>query len=257
MTIMCADSVIGAFYDIKTKGVTTVKRLYFAFAATLFALTCAVTFVLHRNEYRAYSTAPLSAEAITCPAEADKLMIVAHPDDETLWGGSHLLDGGWLVVCLTHGSDSTRSAEFTEAVTASGNTPLMLDYPDKVNLRRDDWTQVSGGIEADITTLLQYRDWQSVATHNPAGEYGHIHHKLTSAIVTDAFSEHGTGDLYYFADYHSARRLPEFADSLTPLPEDKLARKRELCGIYRSQERTVGKLAHMLPYEEWKEAELP
>lgn len=233
------------------------KRLYLALAAAFFVLTCAATFVLHYNEYRAYNVPALSADAIACPAEADRLMIVAHPDDETLWGGAHLLDGGWLVVCITHGTDSTRSAEFAEAVTASGNTPLMLDYPDKVNLRRDDWSQVSDGIEADIATLLQYKDWQTVATHNPAGEYGHIHHKRTSALVTDAFSEHGTGTLYYFADYCSARRLPEVEDELTPLPDDVLARKRELCDIYRSQERTVGKLSHILPYEEWKEAKHP
>ena len=31
--------------------------------------------------------------------ESQKLMIVAHPDDETIWGGSHLLEGNYLVVC--------------------------------------------------------------------------------------------------------------------------------------------------------------
>ncbi|MDO4863976.1 MAG: PIG-L family deacetylase [Ruminococcus sp.] len=233
------------------------KRLYFAFAALLFALTCAVTFVLHLSYDRAHDVAPLSAESIDCPPITDKLMIVAHPDDETLWGGAHLLDGGWLVVSLTHGSDPVRSAEFSEAVTESGNTPLMLSYPDKVNLRRDGWDEVAGGIESDIATLLQYREWQTVATHNPAGEYGHVHHKRTSALVTEAFTECGTGTLYYFGDYHSARRLPEFEGSLTPVAEDRLDRKRELCGIYCSQKRTVAKLAHMLPYEEWEEAELP
>ena len=31
----------------------------------------------------------------------NKLMIVAHPDDETLWGGGHLIDGDYVVVCVT------------------------------------------------------------------------------------------------------------------------------------------------------------
>ena len=44
---------------------------------------------------------------------------------------------------------------------------------------------------------------------------------------------------------------------MTPVSEDSLARKRELCGFYGSQSRTVEKLSHMLPYEEWEEAELP
>ena len=29
--------------------------------------------------------------------QCQKLMIVAHPDDETIWGGSHLLKGNYLV----------------------------------------------------------------------------------------------------------------------------------------------------------------
>ena len=31
----------------------------------------------------------------------DRLMIVAHPDDESLWGGAHLAKDRYLVVCLT------------------------------------------------------------------------------------------------------------------------------------------------------------
>ena len=34
-----------------------------------------------------------------------KLMVVAHPDDETLGGGAHLTEGGWFVVCLTNGDN--------------------------------------------------------------------------------------------------------------------------------------------------------
>ena len=33
----------------------------------------------------------------------DSVMFVAHPDDETIWGGSHLLKKHYLVVCLTNG----------------------------------------------------------------------------------------------------------------------------------------------------------
>ena len=28
------------------------------------------------------------------------LMIVAHPDDETLWGGAHLIEDNYYVVCV-------------------------------------------------------------------------------------------------------------------------------------------------------------
>ena len=41
-----------------------------------------------------------------------KLMVVAHPDVETLWGGAHLTEGGWFVVCLTNGYNEVRKNEF-------------------------------------------------------------------------------------------------------------------------------------------------
>ena len=43
--------------------------------------------------------------------QCQKLMIVAHPDDETIWGGSHLLKGHYLVVCLTNGNNEKRKKE--------------------------------------------------------------------------------------------------------------------------------------------------
>ena len=64
-------------------------------------------------------------------SQAKKLMIVAHPDDETLWGGAHLLEGDYLIVCLTHGGDAVRSAELRSIAEATGNACLILKYPDK------------------------------------------------------------------------------------------------------------------------------
>lgn len=34
--------------------------------------------------------------------EPESLMIVAHPDDETIWGGSHLINGNYTVLCITN-----------------------------------------------------------------------------------------------------------------------------------------------------------
>ena len=43
----------------------------------------------------------------------DRVMVVAHPDDETLWGGMHLLNDKYLVICLTNAN--TRKYEKTRA----------------------------------------------------------------------------------------------------------------------------------------------
>lgn len=84
----------------------------------------------------------------------DYLMIVAHPDDETIWGGNHLLDGRYLVVCLTSGDNKKRSEEFKRVMEMSGNQGLMFDYPDKTKGKRDNWQKVMQEIENDITYLL-------------------------------------------------------------------------------------------------------
>ena len=49
--------------------------------------------------------------------ETNKLMIVAHPDDETIWGGGHLLEGGYFVVCITNGENEIRKEEFVKTTT--------------------------------------------------------------------------------------------------------------------------------------------
>ena len=46
------------------------------------------------------------------------LFVVAHPDDEMLWGGMNLLlDSGWLVIVSTHGNKKDfRSNEFKNSI---------------------------------------------------------------------------------------------------------------------------------------------
>ena len=40
----------------------------------------------------------------------NKVMFVAHPDDDLIWGGRHLIEDDYLVVCMTRGNDPVRSA---------------------------------------------------------------------------------------------------------------------------------------------------
>lgn len=184
---------------------------------------------------------------------ADKLMIVAHPDDETLWGGGHLSQGGYFVVCITNGKNQTRASEFQSVMAASGNTGLLLSYPDKVAGRRDDWEQVWDNIAADLQLILTYRSWSQITTHNADGEYGHQHHRMTHSLVTEQYDTLGLKQpLYVFGTYYKASLLPEVSNTLTPLTENMLTKKEQLLTLYTSQKRTVKKLSHMNPYEEWE-----
>lgn len=185
--------------------------------------------------------------------KVDHLMIVAHPDDETIWGGKHLLEGNYLVVCLTNADNPTRHKEFNDVMKASHNQGIILSYPDKVNNHRDDWRKVRGTIEKDISTLLNAKDWKRIVTHNPDGEYGHIHHKMTSSIVSEiAQMQKKKERLYYFAHYVKKREMSEYPQYLhNPMSTYDETRKNHFIQYYPSQQKVMKKLQHMFPYENW------
>ena len=65
--------------------------------------------------------------------EVDKLLIIAHPDDEVLWGGMNLLlQPGWFVICSTHLNDPIRSREFFTTMSYCNVTRyIMFDVKDE------------------------------------------------------------------------------------------------------------------------------
>ncbi len=185
-----------------------------------------------------------------------KLMVVAHPDDETLWGGAHLTEGGWFVVCLTNGYNEVRKNEFYEVIKEFGCEGMILSYPDLLaNGQRSTWTTERTSIAKDVNTILKYKHWGMVVTHNPNGEYGHIHHKMTSKLVTEEFYKTYWGtNLYYFGNWYSKRKLPDMEDSLRKVPEAALEKKLEALKLYKSQKGAVDSNIHMAEYENWVRA---
>ena len=67
----------------------------------------------------------------------ESLMIVAHPDDETIFGGGHLQEKNYLVVCLTNGNHPTRKKDLQHLIKQTGNQGLIFDYPDKTNGKKE------------------------------------------------------------------------------------------------------------------------
>lgn len=178
------------------------------------------------------------------------IMIVAHPDDETIWGGVHLLQDKYLVICLTNGDNEVRANEFKKVMEQTHNTGIILNYPDKTDGKRDDWKTVYSSIEDDLNYILSTHSFKTIVTHNPKGEYGHAHHKMTSAITTSiARRLNITNHLKYFGRYYRKSNpiLP-----MKHLYDDKLlAQKSQLISNYVSQNKVCDNLKHMFPYENW------
>jgi len=110
-------------------------------------------------------------------------VIVAHPDDETLWaGGTILRHPNWkcFVVCICRGSDEDRSAKFHEALKVLGAEGIMGDLddgPDQIPLDPE-------LVEKTILELLPPISYDLIITHNITGEYTkHLRHEEVNKAV--------------------------------------------------------------------------
>ena len=184
-------------------------------------------------------------------SNVDNLMIVAHPDDELLWGGAHLIKDNYLVVCITCGTNQVRVNEFVRIMNETNDKYIMLGYPDKTNGERDSWDNHRSNISKDLNEIINLKEWNIIVTHNPDGEYGHQHHKMTSSITTENVI---TDNLYYFGKYHSKKAITNYYDEMAPINDNYISPKRKLIGVYKSQKFIQTMFDHMYPYEDWIKA---
>lgn len=180
------------------------------------------------------------------------VMIVAHPDDETLWGGAHIAEGGWLIICLTNGDNAVRNKEFFQVMKETGNYGIMLKYPDLTKHQKDNWSTVKEQITKDIRYIVRYKDWDQIVTHNPLGEYGHIQHLMTNLIVTNVcVQENKTDHLYYFEKFRKQQYVVSHNMKAT-INDNQIQQKHLLMQkYYPSQGKAYGLFQHMIPFEKF------
>ncbi|MFT3951140.1 MAG: PIG-L family deacetylase [Oscillospiraceae bacterium] len=202
-----------------------------------------------RNKYVTTDFATLDLTGI------DNLMIVAHPDDDIIWGGAHLMEGSYLVVCVTGGTSEVRAKEFLKAMDRTGDKAVMLGFPDKVLGKRSNWKNCSDDIEKDLTEIMALKHWNMIVTHNPDGEYGHNQHILTDQLVTKAYNQvcADEDNLWYFGKYYSPAAEKDYAATNPPrITDAELVEKTDIIeDIYTSQGFVMDKFGQMLPFENW------
>ena len=184
--------------------------------------------------------------------EPESLMIVAHPDDETIWGGSHLTHGNYTVLCITNGNNKKRKKEFMKVMEKTHSKGIILSFPDKTKGKRDNWKSCKKDIQREIKKEIDSKDWDQIVTHNPDGEYGHIHHKKVSKYVTMILKkEDKTDQLVYFGKYTSKKKKAKLKNE-KKLSKKDYKEKLDVIQLYSSQSKVMNHLHHMLPYENWK-----
>jgi LmbE family N-acetylglucosaminyl deacetylase len=137
-------------------------------------------------------------------------LIVAHPDDETLWaGGTVLLHPNWRcsIFTLCRGDDPDRAPKFRKALQrlgASGRMANLDDGPEQAQVR------------AAISDLLADTAFDLLLTHGPRGEYTrHRRHIETSNAVIALWREQRiqAASLWLFAyDDGNDSHLPRAAE---------------------------------------------
>jgi len=138
-------------------------------------------------------------------------VVVAHPDDETLWCGGTILahaDWRWTVVSLCRATDPDRAPRFFRALDALGASGAMADLddgPDQTLLDPDE-------VRETILSLLPEGRVDLVLSHSPLGEYTrHRRHEEVGRAVLALWSEKriATAAVWAFAyDDAGGARLP-------------------------------------------------
>ena len=181
--------------------------------------------------------------------EINSLLIVAHPDDDTIFCGGTMLtypDWYWTVVCMTEKKGSVRYDEFHKAMEA------YRGYGVNINschiLGQDDIEQGKRITEKDILPwrkVIQKQgfDPDIVFTHNRRGEYGHSAHKALSLAVNDLFPNIWEF-IYPLQDQPYKTKINEVA-----LSKEILEQKNEIFNsFYKSQARIWDVLVDLMPY---------
>ena len=164
-------------------------------------------------------------------------IIVAHPDDETLWaGGTILSHPTWkcFVVCLSRASDKDRAPRFYKALKELKSEGIMGDLDDG----QEQHLLNENEIESAILKLLPNSHFDLIITHNSNGEYTrHRRHEEVSKAVVNLWNagKISANELWTFAyEDGNAKYFPKAVKNATIfkiIPEEIWQRKYNIMSV--------------------------
>ena len=132
----------------------------------------------------------------------ERVVIVAHPDDETLWCGKTIAENpGTGVLCMTNRDDRQRRRAFYSALRELGAIGVILDIPDRRSEPASDADERR--LHSAVSYILEPLRSTTIFTHGPEGEYGHPLHQRVSSIVS-AIADRASDTEVWFFDFQPA-----------------------------------------------------